>query len=142
MRKSPEQEPVAWKVVDKTTGEFMFSRVKPMRRTYLYDDVIPLYIHDTPPKREPLDDGEIADGCRACKNATHPDSFWAGVRFAEKTHGIEEADDDKFLHVQAEEEPLSLEDIRVIINQLPTGVDLDTGIEFCRIIEKAHGIGE
>ena len=36
--------------------------------------------------------------------------------------------------------PLSLEDIRVIINQLPTEVDLDTGIEFCRIIEKAHGI--
>jgi murein L,D-transpeptidase YafK len=38
-------------------------------------------------------------------------------------------------------EPLSDEDIRVIINQLPTGVDLDTGIELCRIIEKAHGIG-
>ncbi len=39
-------------------------------------------------------------------------------------------------------EPLSDEDIRVIINQLPTEVDLETGIEFCRIIEKAHGIGE
>ena len=85
MRKSPEQEPVAWKVVDKTTGEFMFSRVKPMRRIYLYDDVIPLY---TSPKQEPLDDGDIADGCRANKNATHPDSFWAGVRYAEKAHGI------------------------------------------------------
>lgn len=33
-------------------------------------------------------------------------------------------------------EPLSDEDIRVIINQLPTGVDLDTGIELCRIIDK------
>jgi hypothetical protein len=42
----------------------------------------------TSPKRDPLDDGEIADGCRANKNATHPDSFWAGVRYAEKTHGI------------------------------------------------------
>jgi hypothetical protein len=33
-------------------------------------------------------------------------------------------------------ESLSDDEIRVIINQLPTGVDLDTGIEFCRIIEK------
>jgi hypothetical protein len=32
-------------------------------------------------------------------------------------------------------EPLSDEDIRVIINQLPTEVDLDTGIELCRIID-------
>jgi hypothetical protein len=39
-------------------------------------------------------------------------------------------------------EPLSDEDIRVIIGQLPTEVDLDTGIEFCMLIEKAHGIGE
>jgi len=40
-----------------------------------------------------------------------------------------------------EREPISDEEIRVIINQLPKSVDLDTGIEFCRIIEKAHGIG-
>ena len=38
-------------------------------------------------------------------------------------------------------EPLSKEAIRAIVNQLPTEVDLDTGIEFCKIIEKAHGIG-
>lgn len=38
-------------------------------------------------------------------------------------------------------EPLSDEDIRVIINQLPTGVDLDTGIELCRIIDK-HWSGQ
>ena len=37
-------------------------------------------------------------------------------------------------------EPLSEDEIRTIVNQLPTEVDLDTGIEFCRIIEKAHGI--
>ena len=41
----------------------------------------------------------------------------------------------------AQSEPLSEDDIRTIVNQLPTEVDLDTGIEFCRIIEKAHGIG-
>jgi len=40
-----------------------------------------------------------------------------------------------------EREPLSDEDIRTIVNQLPTEVDLETGIEFCRIIDKAHGIG-
>lgn len=39
-------------------------------------------------------------------------------------------------------EPLSDEAIRAIVNQLPTEVNLDTGIEFCKIIEKAHGIGE
>jgi hypothetical protein len=33
-------------------------------------------------------------------------------------------------------EPLSDDAIRAIVNQLPTDVDLDTGIEFCRIIEK------
>ena len=38
-------------------------------------------------------------------------------------------------------EPLSDEDVRAIVNQMPTEVDLDTGIDFCRIIEKAHGIG-
>ena len=47
-----EQEPVAWKVIDGTNEEYMFSRVKPMERAYKYDVVIPLYT--TPPKREPL----------------------------------------------------------------------------------------
>ena len=54
----PEQEPVAWKVIDGTNGEFMFSRVKPMERTYKYDVVIPLYT--APPTREPLSEATIA----------------------------------------------------------------------------------
>ena len=29
-----EQEPVAWKVIDKTNGEFMCSRIKPTERSY------------------------------------------------------------------------------------------------------------
>ena len=33
-------------------------------------------------------------------------------------------------------EPLSDEEIRTIVNQLPSEVDLATGIEFCRIIDK------
>ncbi len=40
----------------------------------------------------------------------------------------------------AQPEPLSKEAIRAIVNQLLTEVSLDTGVEFCRIIEKAHGI--
>jgi hypothetical protein len=44
------------------------------------------------------------------------------------------------LLVQPEQEPLSYEDIRSIVNQLPAEVDLRVGVEFCRIIEKAHGI--
>ena len=45
----PEPEPIAWKVVD-SIGEFMFSSVKPMKRSYKYDLIIPLYdsINDNP----------------------------------------------------------------------------------------------
>lgn len=46
------------------------------------------------------------------------------------------------LNLIPKREPLSDENIRTIINQLPSEVDLETGIEFCKIIEKAHGIGE
>ena len=45
------------------------------------------------------------------------------------------------LLAQPEQEPLSKKAIRTIVNQLPSEVDLRTAIEFCRIIEKAHGIG-
>ena len=55
----PEQEPVAWKVIDRTNGEYMFSRVKPMERSYKYDVVIPLYT--APPKREPLGDEAVCE---------------------------------------------------------------------------------
>lgn len=46
------QDPVAWKVIDGTNGNYMFSRIKPTERSYKYDVVIPLYT--APPKREPL----------------------------------------------------------------------------------------
>ena len=49
-----EQEAVAWKVVDKITRNYMFSRIKPNARSYTFDEVIPLYT--SPPKREPLSD--------------------------------------------------------------------------------------
>jgi len=77
----PEQEPVAWKVVDKTTGEFMFSRVNPMKRTYIYDDVIPLYT--APQSRKPLNCCEIAYP-EWCFTRERRQAFEAGVRFAKK----------------------------------------------------------
>ena len=78
----PEQEPVAWKVIDKTNGEFMFSRVKPTERSYKYDVVIPLYT--APPKREPLG-LEIMD---VCGSEDYREGFNDGALYAEKCHGI------------------------------------------------------
>jgi hypothetical protein len=77
-------EPVAWKVVDRTTGDFMFSRVKPMGRSYKYDVVIPLYT--APAARKHLTGIEISQGFKADDDATHPYSYWAGINFAEKHH--------------------------------------------------------
>ena len=82
----PEQEPVAWKVIDKTNGEYMFSRVKPTERSYKYDVVIPLYT--APPKREPLSDKEISKNTPKLIHIGERLAFHAGVRFAEKHHGI------------------------------------------------------
>ena len=77
-----EQEPVAWKVIDKTNGEYMFSRIKPMERSYKYDVVIPLYT--APPKREPLSDEEIV---KLWANKSPANEFEC-VRLVEKAHGI------------------------------------------------------
>jgi hypothetical protein len=75
-------EPVAWKVIDKTNGEYMFSRIKPMERSYKYDVVIPLYT--APPKREPLSDEEIV---KLWANKSPANEFEC-VRLVEKAHGI------------------------------------------------------
>ena len=95
-----EQEPVAWKVIDGANGEFMFSRVKPMERTYKYDVVIPLYTSplktnrvfyqegyaqaELDLKREPLG-LEIMD---ACGSEDYREGFKDGALYAEKCHGI------------------------------------------------------
>lgn len=78
-----EQEPVAWKVIDKTNdGVFMFSEVKPMERLYKVYVVIPLYT--APPKREPLG-LEIID---VCGSEDYREGFKDGALYAEKAHGI------------------------------------------------------
>ena len=78
----PEQEPVAWKVIDGTNGKYMFSRIKPTERSYKYDVVIPLYT--APPKRESLG-LEIAD---VCGSEDYREGFKDGALYAEKCHGI------------------------------------------------------
>lgn len=80
--KQVKQEPVAWKVIDVTNGEYMFSRVKPTERSYKYDVVIPLYT--APPKREPLG-LEIMD---VCGSEDYREGFKDGALYAEKCHGI------------------------------------------------------
>jgi hypothetical protein len=87
-----QQEPVAWKVIDGTNGEFMFSRVKPMERTYKYDVVIPLYT--APPKREPLSDKDIGKGFLLTDVWHRYECFIAGVKWAERQHGITGVDDE------------------------------------------------
>ena len=39
-------------------------------------------------KREPITGKEISNGFNADDEATHPYSYWAGINFAEKHHGI------------------------------------------------------
>ena len=85
LAKQVKQEPVAWKVIDGTNGEYMFSRVKPMERNYKFDVVIPLYT--SPPTREPLSDAQIAElwGDKH-SGKTHMVKNFA--RAIEKAHGI------------------------------------------------------
>jgi hypothetical protein len=82
----PEQEPVAWKVIDGTHGGYMFSRIKPTEHTYKYNVVIPLYT--SPPKREPLSDGEITTNTPKTIPIGERLAFHAGIRWAEHQHGI------------------------------------------------------
>ncbi len=73
----PEQ-PVAWRIDHQGHGYSFRS----------YDNGgEPLY---TQQKREPLSDGDIAEGFRNNKKALHAESYWAGFKDAEKAHGIGE----------------------------------------------------
>jgi hypothetical protein len=61
------------------------SVIKPSKSKYV-DNVRPLYL--APPKREPLINIYVLNAFKADDEATHPYSYWAGVEFAEKHHGI------------------------------------------------------
>jgi hypothetical protein len=84
LAKQVKQEPVAWKVIDGTNGEYMFSRVKPMERSYKYDVVIPLYT--APPKREPLSKEQYMKFFTDTYDSVNPITDF--VRAIEKAHGI------------------------------------------------------
>ena len=79
-------EPVAWMVETHFNNEPIkeIHTVKPMERVYKYCIVTELY--SAPLK--PLTGIEISNGFKADDEATHPYSYWAGINFAEKHHGI------------------------------------------------------
>jgi hypothetical protein len=86
----PEQEPVAWIIETEIYGK-LSEWVCMDKKHYMeeHDSIkepIPLYT--APPKREPITGIEISNGFKADDEATHPYSYWAGVDFAEKHHGI------------------------------------------------------
>lgn len=81
-----EQEPVAWM---QDSIELYVAEEKSAIRGY----VIPLYT--APPKREPLSDEATSDMFHASKQAVIASCYWAGIRDAEKAHGITGVDDEK-----------------------------------------------
>ena len=82
-----EQEPVAWMWDEMFCEDWttVSSVIKPSKSKYV-DNVRPLYL--APPKREPLINIYVLNAFKADDEATHPYSYWAGVEFAEKHHGI------------------------------------------------------
>jgi hypothetical protein len=83
----PEQEPEAWIIVNKETGyRTQVSDLTPFLYHREIFEVIPLYT--APPKREPLSDKEITKNTPKLIHIGERLAFHAGVRFAEKHHGI------------------------------------------------------
>ena len=82
----PEQEPVAWKVIDGTHGGYMFSRIKPTEHTYKYNVVIPLYT--APQKREPFGPEERQRLSKAYSTRAEQVAFEEGIIFAKILYGI------------------------------------------------------
>ena len=85
-----EQEPVAWIIETEIYGK-LSEWVCTDKKHYMeaHDSIkepIPLYT--APQKRKHLTDIEISKGFKADDEATHLYSYWAGVEFAEKHHGI------------------------------------------------------
>jgi hypothetical protein len=83
----PEQQPEAWIIVNKETGyRTQVSDLTPFLYHREIFEVIPLYT--APPKREPLSDKEITKNTPKLIHIGERLAFHAGVRFAEKHHGI------------------------------------------------------
>jgi hypothetical protein len=88
----PEQEPVAWMYEWEEIGGKEWTSVKNgkypplVEEEYCMRNLRPLYL--APPKREPLSDYATYDMFRASKQAVIASCYWAGIRDAEKCHGI------------------------------------------------------
>ena len=81
----PEQEPVVWQVIG--IAGFMYLYNKPIDQVYLTHTVNALYT--APPKREPLSGATINYYLeRLGSSFKWDDGFEAGVKWAEKAHGI------------------------------------------------------
>ena len=86
----PEQEPVVWQVIG--IAGFMYVYNKPIDQVYLTHTVNALY---TAPKREPLGGATINYYLERLGSDTKwDDGFEAGVKWAEKAHGITGVDDE------------------------------------------------
>jgi len=83
---SIEQQPEAWIIVNRDTGYRIQVSLFPDLYNKDMFEVIPLYT--APPKREPLSDKEITKNTPKLIHIGERLAFHAGVRFAEKHHGI------------------------------------------------------
>ena len=83
-----EQEPVAW-MYERQKGDFTERTLSVGFEKNFDGTTIPLYT--SPPLiRKPLSGREISHGFRSDQDATNAESYWAGVAYAEKCHGIGE----------------------------------------------------
>jgi hypothetical protein len=85
---SIEKKPEAWIIVNRDTGYRIQVSLFPDLYNKDMFEVIPLYT--TPPKREPLSDGEITKNTANNIPIGEKLAFHAGIRWAEHQHGIGE----------------------------------------------------
>jgi hypothetical protein len=81
-------QPVAWIIETEIEGKlntWVSMDKKHHRDSCDIGEPIPLYLQ---PTHKPLTGADIAHGFRSNEDATDPESYWAGVEYAEKQHGI------------------------------------------------------
>jgi hypothetical protein len=82
----PEPEPVG---IVKTIGGYPDQSEHTVELTCRHGDLKDGdLLYKAPQKREPLSGREISHGFRINPDATHAESYWAGVEYAEKHHKI------------------------------------------------------
>tara|TARA_R110000822_G_scaffold10794_2_gene40477 strand:- start:220 stop:609 length:390 start_codon:yes stop_codon:yes gene_type:complete len=81
-----EQEPVAFLLSRKNSSYTELRKTAPQGADMYMHQITPLYT--SPPKREPLTCEEISYGFRTNDAALDAESYWAGVKYAEKMCGI------------------------------------------------------